>query len=303
MDESLCDTLLRQHENDSHYNLPLIIDGVDVSSAIGDNASTPKGAKNQPTAYPKNYCYCFDCDKYSGEDSYDDILQTLKNACSDCYLYRQKCDLSGPFFSTYELRCSCYKVQEKDMSQFDEGCFQKRDTKVESVKKQRSTNQCSTVDRMQNKKMSSKGMRKKRNKQRSIKNRSGSRRARSKESRCNMYLKLMMDKRNGKWYLGKSGSLQHSFHQPLPAETRLLDESNLSEDQLKWVEKMYQGGISHGSIAGVLNEVLTSEGTNGEFLASTIKNMTENMQKAIDEIAGISADMSVAERSFAVLNE
>ena len=38
------------------------------------------------------------------------------------------------------------------MSEFDEGCFSKRDTKKETVKRQRTTNERNLVDRIDNKK-------------------------------------------------------------------------------------------------------------------------------------------------------
>ena len=46
------------------------------------------------------------------------------------------------------MRCSCYKVLEDDPSQFEDNHFQKTGTNLETVKKQRTSNEKSIIDRM-----------------------------------------------------------------------------------------------------------------------------------------------------------
>ena len=45
------------------------------------------------------------------------------------------------------MRCSCYKVLKDDPSQFN-GSFQKKGTNLATVKKQRTQNKKSTINRM-----------------------------------------------------------------------------------------------------------------------------------------------------------
>ena len=66
---------------------------------------------------------------------------------------------------------------------------------------------------------------------------------------------------------------------------------------------MYENGISQTTIANVMTNAVNKEGITGEFLGSTIKNITTGMQQAMDEIAGIDSSWSIAQKTIQKLNE
>ena len=66
---------------------------------------------------------------------------------------------------------------------------------------------------------------------------------------------------------------------------------------------MFNNGIQDATIANIMTELLNKQGKPGEFLASTIKNIHSKCQVAMDAIAGIDSNMSVAQRTLDRLDE
>jgi len=124
----------------------------------------------------------------------------------------------------------------------------------------------------------------------------------SPETRCHANVKLRLET-NNRWYLKASSNLQHSFHEELPPESNLLGESDLNKEEMSWIETMYRNGISNGIIASVMTGYFDKEGkTQGEFLATTIDNLTKKIQKECDAVKNISPDMTVAEKTLKELD-
>ena len=86
-------------------------------------------------------------------------------------------------------------------------------------------------------------------------------------------------------------------------DTDLLNEADLSESQFNYMRVMYEKGVSPQTIAKIMSEVLNNSGKSGEILAKTIRNVNEKCQSAMDVIAGVSSDMTIAERTMGRLNE
>ena len=118
-----------------------------------------------------------------------------------------------------------------------------------------------------------------------------------------MNIKVFMSVMDGRWYLGKNSQLNHRFHLEDPPEVNQLNESDLTPDQVDWIEEMYLSGITNGSIASVMNGYFDKKGRKGEFLTQTIKNITQQIEKESEIIAGIDRDFSVAENTLAHLNQ
>ena len=77
----------------------------------------------------------------------------------------------------------------------------------------------------------------------------------------------------------------------------------MNDEQINYMRLMYESGVTNQTIANIMSNALNKNGTPGEFLASTIKNINEKNQEAMDEIAGIDADWSVAQKTIGRLNE
>lgn len=118
------------------------------------------------------------------------------------------------------------------------------------------------------------------------------------ETRCNMNIHLVMSKKSGNWYLHGDSSLDHVFHTAIVPETVLLAEDDLSDHQHYMLNLMHNMQVSESTIANVMTQWLNDEGKKGEFLPQAIKRISARTQKAIDSISGISADMSVAEKTL-----
>ena len=67
---------------------------------------------------------------------------------------------------------------------------------------------------------------------------------------------------------------------------------------MNYLQLMYDQGVSQSTIADKMSQVVNKDGKTGEFIVSTIRNIGDQSQKAIDEIAGINPDFSVAKKTL-----
>ena len=96
---------------------------VDLSTAVGPNAVTPKGAPDQPRFHPKQSKYQFDPILFNGPDAKSDLIDLLSRSCPGCTLYLQ---LNGSKNHQYQLRCNHYPIEHQSSIKFsDPQCFTK----------------------------------------------------------------------------------------------------------------------------------------------------------------------------------
>ena len=136
------------------------------------------------------------------------------------------------------------------------------------------------------------------------KKRTDSGKAPSKATRCKMQISLFLSKVDDCWYmLQNSTNFDHSFHPKERVNSTKLNANDLNEKQMNYLRLMYEQGVPNQTIANIMSNVVNEAGKEGEFLSSTIKNITVKCQKIMDEIAGISSDMSIAEKTLRNLTE
>ena len=89
-----------------------------------DTLSCPKKGADTPINFPSATYYCLD-DKYNGPEAFDSLAKELATSCKDCSLFVQKHAVTQKRndYLFYELQCSYYKVQKKDMTKFNVGQF------------------------------------------------------------------------------------------------------------------------------------------------------------------------------------
>ena len=121
--------------------------------------------------------------------------------------------------------------------------------------------------------------------------------------RCLMNIEVSYCNFDECWYLLSSSHLEHRFHPEQDVDTDLLNEADLSENQFNYIRVMYEKGVSPQTIPNIMSKVVSKSGKSGEFLAQTIRNINEKCQATMDVIAGISSDMSIAEKTMGRLNE
>ena len=128
-------------------------------------------------------------------------------------------------------------------------------------------------------------------------------RAQSSETRCKMHLKVHYFHASQQWYLSKRGdvTLEHTNHGQIADAATQLNEDDLDPTQVQYLRMMYEQGVPHSSIAGVMSEVMKHKGKKGLFLAQTVKNITSKVQKAMNVVAGIDSPWSVAKKTLKVL--
>jgi hypothetical protein len=76
----------------------------------------------------------------------------------------------------------------------------------------------------------------------------------------------------------------------------------MNDQHLNYLQLMSEFGIPKSTIARIMTRKLNDEGMKGEFISDTVRNISEKIQTAMDEMAGISPDYSVAKRTNARLN-
>ena len=324
MDSSLVGSLVREQDKSKHWeSKPILQHGgvsIDLSLAIGDNAITPPGAPGQPDQYPKKSKYQFDVSRFKGVESEPEMNQLIKETFPGCKWISQKRGVKVQGGHIFQWRCEYYPVRSNGVtkpakSNFEAGHFTKKNVKHET-NKQRAAQ--SAYQRMSNPKMKSSSRKRKRLKaadrrgrravyekqegEVSLNKRTHSKRADDPTRRCHANVKtLVSDYCNG-WFLMPDCDFHHCFHLPEEPDASLLNESDLSEDNLEYMRLMFNAGVGDQTVANIMTQMLNKQGRPGEFLASTIQNIHTNCQAAMDEIAAISADATVAERTLERLN-
>ena len=118
-----------------------------------------------------------------------------------------------------------------------------------------------------------------------------------------MKLDLQMNNHSQRWFLSTKSSLCHEHHYEFPPEANKFDSTDLNDDESSWMNQMYNMGLSNGTIAGVLNVFLQSKGKQGSFSPVDITNMTNRYSKELDLLAGVSQNMTHAERTIDQFNK
>ena len=127
--------------------------GLDISCAVGANAVTPPSvdAISQPDTYPSNTKYRFNT-FFKGPSGMDQVKAYLTEACSaigvELITTRGKTPPGRHRNETQTLHCHCEGEVKVDHSDFDDGCYSKRDTKTETVKETKTSGQLRGVEDM-----------------------------------------------------------------------------------------------------------------------------------------------------------
>ena len=282
----------------------------DVSTSVGHNPSISPEIPDQPPKYPIGSCYCFP-PEFRGKESFNALVASLSKTCSDCSLVIRKRDIHrkrDPYVH-YELRCSRHRVNATDKSDFDKGCFTKRDTVPAHNKRKRSKNEKTVIDRMNNPKMKGKSANdpnpspQKPSGSLPSKRRTNHYSSDCNERKCPMILRIIMHPSDGRFYLMSSSDIGHMYHYPNVPESNQLSPTDLSDDDRLWMDQMVSMGLSSGQIASMVTGYFNKSGRQGKFLASVIKNMVSKHQLEVDLLAGIEKDFSIAQKTLSRLNE
>ena len=98
-------------------------------------------------------------------------------------------------------------------------------------------------------------------------------------------------------------TLLHTYYPRIVDDTNQLNEDDMDSTQGHYLRMIYDQGVPHSSIVGVMSEVLKQKGKKGAFFAQTVRNITAKVQKAMDVVAGIDSSWLVAKKTLKVLTE
>ena len=336
MDPSLAQKLARDQDDLKHFDSkPVIEHGgctIDLCVAVGDNAITPPGAHDQPSPsdFPPGCKYRFEKERFQGPDIGPELGRWINHACPGTKFRKQKDAVPVIGGCVYEWRCRCYQVQRTpSQDTFIEGKFTKDGVKPETTK-QKGTKLA--FERMANTKMKySSG--KKSGKKRSvagvppeprkrvsdhrggkpkykkddsspgIKKRTGSTISEDASRRCHAHVTAFFSDYDQCLYLRTDSNFHHSYHAEDFPDASLLNENDINEESFDFMKLMFNNGIQDATIAIIMTELLNKQGKPGEFLASTIRNIHYKCQAAMDAIAGIDSNLTVAQRTLDRLDE
>ena len=313
IDTDLRNSIVDAYSANLNYTKPLLINlgtsSLDISSAVGSNPSTPKGATDQPLSFPPGSVYRFP-KQYTGKESWKSLFESLRKCCADCKLttHRKHQQKKKTAHLAYDIRCSCYFLNQNDKSQFSDRCFTKDNTRIVRNKKTNSNHSISVVDRMSNSKLRGKNVEKasRSNKKAPplpLRNRSRSERPSTGEMRCHMRLKILLSSLDNRFYLMSDSNLSHTHHHPIIPEAKVLNQKDISKDEESWIQQMYKMGLSNGTIAAIMTGYFNQTGRDGQFSSNGIKHIINKQQQLEQLISGIDPDWSVAQKTIAKLNE
>ena len=322
MDDKLVNCLKKLHDSKSHWEQGVVVNHnghkVPLFTDSSKQSSTPPPEVlpdlDQPEFFPKGCSYRFDRAKF-GRGSLEDIKKEMKNLCPGCNMYKQTSKETLLGINHY-FYCGFYKVRAVAKDTFKPGQFTKAGVTTATTKKKGSKSAHQRMDNPNLKHARKRGgdttdradRRSKKTKHASqelvqnSKKRNTGGSAQSKERRCRMKIVVFEETSTGDWYfMNDLSSFEHSYHGEVDVESTQLDESHMDEEDLNYLQLMSQQGIPPQTIANIMSTVVNEKGQSGEFLASTIKSISQKAQKALDLLKGISSNMSVAEETIAQL--
>ena len=148
MDTSLCEEIFSHAEVMITWTQSLKIpsvhtaDLIDLSVAIGSNPKVPTRATDQPRyCYPRGSCYQFDT-SFKGITELGLLCTYLNGNCIGCTLQRPTGGKKSKGKTRYLLSCKCYRYRKDDVVKiFERSKLSQSNTKVETIKQQRSKNE------------------------------------------------------------------------------------------------------------------------------------------------------------------
>ncbi len=125
-----------------------------------------------------------------------------------------------------------------------------------------------------------------------------SKRAPTAEQQCPMRLRVFLSSANH-WYLQTNSCLDHRYHPKLDEDVMTLSQKDLSQQQQRLLNALYDHKIPPTTIFHVLRTL--NEDDKGTYLPKTLFNINEKCCNLIDIANGILPDCSDAEKTLKLL--
>lgn len=281
MDCATADVLIHSADNNNEWNQQLFIIHNDkwldiTSAAMGGSSTTPLGAPDQPTMYPKGSVYRFDT-KFKGIDKIDEVIRMLhlldvQPGCA-VTIRTSKTKESSTRLGTWMLSCSQYRTPPKNENKYEEEQFTHSNMKKPSSKhtKTAGTTNTGVVP------MFSKTKRQhvaslfdepttvntQHEHDTATMNPKKQRCTHSKfaDGSCDMKIIVFLNRRDEYYYLATATSIVHTHHAKLPLKAIPRNGATLSEKEHELLNDLFKCRLKRSQVANVLETVIGKDST------------------------------------------
>ncbi len=105
-----------------------------------------------------------------------------------------------------------------------------------------------------------------------------------------------MDESTIRWWLMSDNIIECNDHPILCHEAKLAGESDLTPDQMEFIQKLYSHGVSLSTISDIMSKIVQKE-----FKHITISNIERKLERAIDEANSIDPKMTSVQKTLELL--
>ncbi len=114
-----------------------------------------------------------------------------------------------------------------------------------------------------------------------------------------MRIRIYLNNHNH-WYISSNSSLDHKHHPKLDNQAISLSQSDISKQELRLLNVLYDVNVPPSKISTVLDTVRDDH--RGTFLPKTLFNLNEKCRNLIDIANGIQPTCSDAEKTLKYLH-
>ena len=301
MDLDLHDKIIQQFKLQQQWTQNLCVPhgccSIDLKCACGPTACTPSNAIQQPTDYPRRTVYRFD-KKFQNLTSKSSICQLIE----DCTPGAKYIHVRGQNSSNrIELKCSCYITTEslEKKKEFEKDEYKQSNTKVVTVKRQKTSGQLLSLDRMSSRKNQNALKMATIQPKSSSKRMTTSTKAPSKDDRCSSAIVLFLGVDNF-WYLdSKATNLQHYGHVQDLTPKR-MGMNDIDDTQSTFIQKLSSSGFAPSQITKLFN--IMEEANEHEIDNKTVSNLLQRVDLLNHGDMNVDHNMSSAEKAIHYLS-
>lgn len=311
MNRETAQTLLNLSDDNNEWIQELFVIHSDQwlnisSAAMGDSSVTPVGATDQPNTYPPSSVYRFD-PKFKGMKTRDQLINMMRlldtHPGCDVTLRDSNAIETDNRQALLKFCCKQYR-KPPDMSKktFDGKNLAQSNTVHVSLKLTKSSGTKTAgiggmCARSRREHIASLG--------RKVKNMGGKpteRRTMSKfvEGSCDMKIIIFLGY-DGYWYLSTTSTLKHTYHAHLPMKAIPQNGTNLSENELALLNRLFSVRVKRSTVAHVLEDMKGKDKIT--LKPKTLYNLRQKSLNTIDIENGFTGDMTDASKALKKIKE
>lgn len=302
MDLDLHDKIIEQFKLHQQWTQNLCVPhgccSIDLMCACGPTAYTPTNAIQQPSDYPKRTVYRFD-KKFQNLTSKSSICQLIEECTPGAKYIHVRGQNSS---NRVEFKCSCYLTTEslEKKKEFEKDEYKQSNTKIVTVKRQKTSGQLKSLDRMSSRKnQNALKLATTDQLKSSSKRMTTSTKAPSKDLRCTSAIVLFLGVDNF-WYLdSKSTNLQHYGHVQDLTPKR-MGMNDIDDTQSTFIQKLSSSGFAPSQITKLFN--IMEEANDHEIDNKTISNLLQKVDLINHGDMNVDHNMSTAEKAIHYLS-